>query len=132
VIPASHDAIQADLDNGFASLRMTDVPVMDAHDLLNNLTNGKGFKNPFIPPIAAVPATVSFDIEWSGITSSAKIVNETQNFRGQFVRTGATIRWSAEQTGFSFASENPNPARNFYSVIGHEQNGVFFHPEDDD
>ena len=109
---------------------MFNVPVMDAHDLLNNLTNGKGFSNPMIPPIAAVPATVSFDIEWSGIVSSAKIVNEAQNFRGQFAQTGATISWSAAQAGFTFTSENPNPARNFYSVIGHEQNGVFFHPED--
>jgi hypothetical protein len=117
VIPAPHDAIQADLDNGVASLRMSNVPVSDAHDLLNNLTNGQGFSNPKIPPIAAVPATVSFDIEWSGISNSAKIVNETQNFRGQFVQTG-------------FQSESPNPARNFYSVIGHEQNGVFFHPEE--
>jgi len=130
VIPAPHDAIQADLDNGVASLRMSNVPVSDAHDLLNNLTNGHGFPSQGIPPIAAVPATVSFDIEWSGISDSAKIVNETQNFRGQFVRTGATIQWSAQQAGFTFQSESPNPARNFYSVIGHEQNGVFFHPEE--
>jgi len=132
VIPASPGAIEADLDNGVASLRMSNVPVSDAHDLLNNLTNGQGFSNPMIPPIAPVPAMVTFDIEWSGVRSSAKIVNETQNFRGQFVQTGATINWSAEQAGFSFHSESPNPARNFYSVIGHEQNGAFFHADGND
>jgi len=26
-----------------------------------------------------------------------------------------------------FVSEAPNPARNVYSVIGHERNGIFFH-----
>ncbi len=137
VIPAAHDAIRADLDEGFASLRMRDVPVMDAHDLLNNLTDGNGFTGMGlnIPPIAPVPATVSFDIEWSGVISSAKIVNEMQTFRGNFVQTGASIQWSAapsQQGGFAFESEPPNPARNRYSVIGHEQNGVFFHPNAED
>jgi hypothetical protein len=137
VIPTSHDAIQADLDNGIASLRLSDVPVMDAHDLLNNLTGGKGFTGMGlnIPPIAPVPATVSFDIEWSGVITSAKVVNEMQTFRGQYVRTGATINWSAAPSkpgGFAFQSEAPNPARNRYSIIGHEQNGVFFHPDGDD
>ena len=84
-----------------------------------------------LPP-APVPATVSFDIEWSGITDRAKVVNVLQNFRGQFVKTGATIDWSAESHDFVFHSESPNPDRNLYSVIGHEQNGVFFHLDADD
>jgi hypothetical protein len=105
---------------------------MDAHDLLNNLTGGQGFSGNGlnIPPIAAVPATVSFDIEWSGVIESQKVVNENQSFRGQFVKTGATINWSAQPSqpgGFSFVSEAPNPMRNRYSIIAHEQNGVFFH-----
>lgn len=137
VIPAAHDAIEADLDAGVAALRLRDVPVLDTHDLLNNLTGGHGFTGMGlnIPPIAGVPATVSFDIEWSGILSSAKIVNEMQTFRGTFVQTGASIQWSAEPSqpgGFAFQSEPPNPARNRYSVIGHEQNGVFFHPDAED
>lgn len=107
---------------------------MDAHDLLNNLTGGHGFTGMGlnIPPLAPVPATVSFDIEWSGPIASAKIVNEMQTFRGNYVRTGATIDWSSESSvagGFAFQSEPPNPARNRYSIIGHEQNGVFFHAE---
>jgi len=121
--------MEIDFDEGVASLRLRDVPVTDAHDLLNNLTNGQGFPSQGVPPIAPVPATVSFDIEWSGITDSAKVM---QNFRGQFVKTGATIDWSAESANFAFQSESPNPARNLYSVIGHEQNGVFFHLEADD
>ena len=117
---------------GVASLRMRDVPVMDAHDLYNNLTNGEGYPPLGIPPIAPVPATVSFDIEWSGITDREKVVNVMQNFRGQFVKTGATIDWSAESADFAFRSENPDPSRNLYAVIGHEQNGIFFHLEEDD
>ena len=127
VIAASPDVAQIDLDSATASLKMTDVPVMDAHDLANALTGGKGFSNPPIPPIAAVPATVSFDIEWRGLTERAIVTNENEDFTGQFIETGATIQWSSNQSGFQFVSEAPNPARNVYSVIGHERNGVFFH-----
>jgi hypothetical protein len=117
---------------GEASLRMRDVQVQDAHDLLNNITNGH--PPPGVPPFTPVPATVSFDIEWSGITDRAKVVNLMQGFRGQFVKTGATIDWSAvtPSLDFAFQSESPNPDRNLYAIIGHEQNGVFFHLEADD
>jgi hypothetical protein len=74
-----------------------------------------------------VPATVSFDIEWSNVLEQAKVTNEDQGFTGQFWKTGATIKWSSNQAGFSFDSEAPDPARNIYSVIGHIHNGVFFH-----
>ena len=119
------------MDNATASLQLTDLPIIDAHDLANNLTNGQGFPNPPIPPIAPVPATVSFDIEWSGVVSQAKVTNTNplSLFTGEFIETIATIKWSASQAGFDFVSEDPNPARNFYSVIGHERNGVFFHPD---
>jgi hypothetical protein len=106
---------------------MTDVPVMDAHDLANALTGGKGFVNPPIAPFAPVPATVSFDIEWNGVMERAIVTNDDEDFTGQYVRTGATIQWSSNEAGFQFTSEAPNPARNLYSVVGHERNGVFFH-----
>jgi hypothetical protein len=126
-VPA--DSVSIDLDNATASLELTDLPIIDAHDLANNLTNGQGFTNPLIPPIAPVPATVSFDIEWSGVVSRTKVTNQAEQFTGQFIETIATIKWSASQAGFDFVSEDPNPARNLYSVIGHERNGVFFHPK---
>lgn len=129
VIPVARDNVEIDLDNARASLRLNNVPVMDAHDLANALTNGNGLSNPPIPPIAPVPATVSFDIEWSGLIAESKIINEAENFTGQFMETGATISWSASEAGFDFVSEPPNPDRNIYSVIGHERNGFFFPPD---
>ena len=133
MVPTSRDSIQIDFEAGAASLRVHDIAVTDAHDLYNNLTNGNGYAPLGVAPVAPVPATVSFDIEWGGgITESAKVVNVLQNFRGQFVKTGATIDWSAESANFAFQSEARNPARNLYSVIGHEQNGVFFHLEADE
>lgn len=127
VIPAPRDVVQINLGLGTASLRISDLPLTDAHDLANSLTNGKGLPSLGIPPIAPVPAIVSFDIEWGGVIARDEVTNEVQDFAGQFVETRATIKWSASQDGFLFVSEKPNPARNFYSVIGHERNGVFFH-----
>lgn len=132
MIPTARDSIEINFGAGIASLRMRDVPVTDTHDLFNNLTHGQGFPALGIPPVAPVPATVSFDIEWSGITDRQKVVNVLQSFRGQFVKTGATIDWSAQSADFAFQSESPNPDRNLYSVIGHEKNGVFFHLEAED
>jgi hypothetical protein len=37
----SGEAAEIDLDSATASLRMTDVPVTDAHDLADALTNGQ-------------------------------------------------------------------------------------------
>jgi hypothetical protein len=127
LISAPKDVVQVGPGSGSASLHMIDVPVIDFHDLANALTGGRGFPNPPIPPIAPVPATVSFDIEWSGVIDRAIVTNEDQDFTGQYVQTGATIQWSSNQAGFAFVSEPPNPARNLYSVVGHERNGVFFH-----
>ncbi len=127
LVSAPHDAVQVHLGSGTASVRMTDVPVLDAHDIANALRGGIGLPNPPIPPIAAVPATVSFDIEWSNVLEQAKVTNAMQGFTGQFWKTGATIKWSSNQAGFSFDSEAPDPKRNIYSVIGQEHSGVFFH-----
>ena len=104
------------------------LAVSDAHDLANSLTHGAGIVTPAftIPPIAAVPASVSFDVEWSGEISRETVVNEMQQFRGDFIKTGSTIKWSSIQNGFSYESEDPNPARNVGATMGRERNGVFF------
>ena len=109
------------------------LPVPDAHDLANSLTHAQGIVTAAftIPPIAPVPATVSFDVEWMGEISRATIVNEAQNFRGEFIKTGSTIKWSSIQNGFSFESEDPNPERNNGATLGRERNGVFFGEPDD-
>jgi hypothetical protein len=127
VISVPTDVVEVDPGAGKASLHMNNLPVMDAHDIANALTGGHGLASPSIPPIAPVAATVSFDIEWSGVIERAIITNDDEDFTGEFVRTGATIEWSSSESGFQFTSEPANPTRNIYSVVGHERNGVFFH-----
>lgn len=115
---------------GQASVRMNGLQVFDDHDIGNSLTYGMGLaataSRPALPPVAPTRATVSFDIEWNGTIATAQIDNDAQTFQGTFLSTEATINWSAEQDGFMFQSEAPDPTRNLISVLGSERNGVFF------
>jgi hypothetical protein len=132
MVEVDEDAVDVDFDSGRARLRVRNLDVYDDHDLANSVTLGlglpgdMGFPYPAIPPVAPVRATVSFDVEWSGIVAMAQIENATQHFNGSFLSTGATINWSAKEDGFEFQSEAPNPSRNLVSVLGQEKNGVFF------
>jgi len=129
-----HDGVEVDFDSSRARLLVRGLDVFDDHDLANSLTQGLGLPNPPIvaglPPIAGVSpvrAKVSFDVEWNGALAMAEIENSSQNFKGSFLSTGATIRWSAEQPGFRFESDAPpDPNANLISVLGRERNGVFF------
>jgi hypothetical protein len=132
MIPVAHDAVEVDFDQARARLRVNGLRVFDDHDIGNSLTLGlglpgdMGFPYPAIAPVAPVHATVSFDVEWNGSVATAQIHNSAQTFKGSFLSTGATIRWSVEQPDFRFETETPNPGRNLVSVLGREQNGVFF------
>lgn len=127
MIGVRRDAVEVDFDSGRASLRVRDLDVYDDHDLANSLTQGLGIPTPPIPGVFPVRAKVSFDVEWDGILATAQIANNSQKFKGNFLSTGASIVWSAEQEGFRFQSDNPaDPKANLISVLGREKNGVFF------
>ena len=135
MIPARHDAVEVDFGGARARLRVRDLSVFDDHDLANSLTQGLGLPaNPTVmPPTPAilgmfpVRAKVSFEVEWNGALATADIENKTQQFKGIFLSTGATITWSAEQPGFRFDSDMPaDPKANLISVLGRERNGAFF------
>ena len=132
MVQVEREAVEVDFDDGKARLRVRGLPVYDDHDIANSLTLGLGlpgdlgFPFPMIPPVPPVRAKVSFDVEWNGILDMAQIENTAQQFKGTFLSTGATIKWSAEEEGFTFQSEAPDPSRNLISVLGREKNGVFF------
>ena len=132
MIPVADDAVEVNFDQQQASLGVSGMRVFDDHDLANSLTQGLGlpgglgFTYPKIAPVAPVPATVSFDVEWSSPTSMAQINNPSESFKGTFLQSTAIINWSGDTAGFHFESEAPDPSRNLLSVLGYEQNGVFF------
>jgi hypothetical protein len=108
MVQVDDDAVEIDFDNGRAHLRVRGLDVYDDHDLANSVTQGLGLNGdptypyPAIAPVAPRRARVSFDVKWNGIVSTAQIENAAQNFKGTFLRTGATIKWSAEEDGFQF------------------------------
>jgi hypothetical protein len=127
MIPVRHGAVKVDFDEGHARMRVSNLDVFDDHDLANSLSQGLGVPTPPIPGVFPVRATVSFDVEWDGTLATAQIENTAQTFNGAFLSTGATISWSANQPGFHFQSDTPpDPKANLVSVLGHEQNGIFF------
>ena len=127
MIALKHDSVEVDFDSARARLRVRNLDAFDDHDLANSLTQGLGLPTPPIPGIFPVRAKVSFDVEWDGALAAAQIENNSQHFKGTFFSTGATITWSAEQPGFRFQSDSPpDPKANLVSVLGREQNGVFF------
>jgi hypothetical protein len=127
MIPVKHDAVKVNFDDGHARLSVRNLDVFDDHDLANSLTQGLGIPTPPIPGVFPVHARVSFDVTWDGILATSQIKNAAQTFQGSFLSTGATISWSADQAGFHFESDTPpDPNANLISVLGREQNGVFF------
>lgn len=132
MIRVDPDAVGVDFDDARASLRVKGLEVFDDHDLANSLTLGLGlpgdlgFPYPHIPPVFPARAIVSFDVEWNGQLEMVLVNNASQRFKGTFLRTVTTIEWSAQQPGFVFRSEAPDPTRNLISVLGQEKNGGFF------
>src|SRR5262245_65627716 len=76
-MPLHPDSVRVEFNSARAFMHAESLAVPDAHDLANSLTHGAGIVTPAftIPPVPSVPATVSFDVEWSGELSRANIVN---------------------------------------------------------
>ncbi len=91
-------------------MSLIDIPVVDAHDLKNALTGGP-----------TVPATISWDIEWSGFKSEVTRSDPTKGFVGFFHQDTAAIRWSAQQEGFKFVSD---PATSTFAELGYVNNNL--------
>jgi hypothetical protein len=137
VIP--DDDVQVNLEEGTAAMHVHDLPVLDyaAHGLAGNVSLGPLWQS------AAVPATVSFDVDWGHPVTRRVVVNDAANgFAGLFKENRATVTWSARSSsGFRFTS-NPGDFStsvpevpgvngvtaplNFFAEIGHERNGIFF------
>jgi len=95
--------VNVEFDESRARLSVRGVELFNDHDVANSLTYGLGlpgdlgFPYPRINPVQPVRASVSFEIEWSGLLGAAEIRNTTQGFEGSFLKTGATIKWSSEE-----------------------------------
>jgi hypothetical protein len=103
--------------DGSASIRVRNVAVQDFGDFSNALFGGG-------PP--PVPATLSFDVRWSGLNERVEIINSAQGFRGKFVRNQAQMSWSAIVGDFKFVSGPASTSSSVFAEVGSERNGSFF------
>jgi len=98
-------------------MQVSDVAVTDYGNIVNALFGGGP---------APVPATVSFEVRWSGVVERVNIVNPDNGFAGEFVRGHAQMEWSATVGDFSFVSGPASTSSSVFAEIGHERNGSFF------
>ncbi len=107
--------MQINLGAGTASYQLTNLPLGDYTTIGNALSNG-----------AAVAATVSFNIQWSGVNRRVRVRDTVNGFAGEFVENTSNIAWSATEAGFTFVSDPASTSTSKFAVIGQEHNGVFF------
>jgi hypothetical protein len=114
------DSARVELGAGAASMQLNNLATKDFHDLVNDLQHGP-----------SVPATVSFDVHWSGLTESVTVRDATNRFvemLRQSTETGAaTLEWSASEANLSFASDPAATSVSAFAAVGRERNGAFFH-----
>jgi len=113
--PVSEDALDVDLEEGIATLRLTDLDEEDYHNLANALNDGP-----------SDPATVSYKMRWTATQPTFRLTDSVHGFSGRFRISTVTIEWSAKVGTFEFVSDPARTTQNVMSVMGRERNGVFF------
>ncbi len=111
-VPLDRGSVRVNLGDGSAALHVADLDVEDYGNVVNALLDGP-----------SVPASVAFDLNWSGVDERVKIRNHDTGFAGEYIRNGATLVWSASESAFTFQSD---PHASDFATVGHERNGTFF------
>jgi hypothetical protein len=117
-VPVSASDIAVDLPRGTASLTAHKVPVLD-HGQIPNALTGMG--------PAPEPATVSFQVVWSGGSGGTPVASGDQKFTGQFLRGNGQMEWTATVGDYKFVSAPLASSSSSFAEIGRESNGIFFH-----
>lgn len=101
---------------GRASYSAQNLPQRDYHNIGNSLANGP-----------SDPGTVSFNVDWGGVTGRGHFSDAVHKFQLDFVDTDAAVTWRGRNdlTGATFTSgKNDSPAA--FARLAHERNGSFF------
>jgi hypothetical protein len=116
-----NNSVKVHLGEKKASYKLADVPLKDSVIIPDAFKQGP-----------SVPATVSFEIHWSGGDKFVKESDATNGFSGKFLEDSATMAWSVKQKGFEFVSDPAKTSTTTFAEIGFERNGVFFNEDDED
>jgi hypothetical protein len=101
--------------SGSASMHGTDVDLDDYFTLGNALFGGGPQE---------VPATASFNVQWSGPTGGGSFSDATNDVTLKFVTTGATLDWTVDSGGATYVSTGVTATP--FAIVGKERNGTFF------
>ena len=78
------------------------------------------------------PATVSFEVRWSGVNNRVNIKDPVAGFSGEYVRGQAQMAWTASVGCYHFRSDPIETSSSDFATLGRERNGVFFARRDED
>ena len=114
-ISVPSDSVDIALGDGRAAFALEGLETSDHHDIVNSLKRGP-----------SIPATASFNVQWSGVKRRFQVQDAVNGFRGTFVETAATIEWSSSDERLDFVSDPADTSTTVSAVLGREHNGVFF------
>jgi len=113
--PVWGDSVQVNPGAGRAIYSASEIEIED-YGSLNNAFNG----------LPGVPATVSFEVHWSGVGERLNVKDPVARFGGEFVRGSAQMAWSAVVGDYTFQSDPLETSSSDFASLGTERNGVFF------
>jgi hypothetical protein len=122
-MPLGPRHFQARPGKGAARYHARNLPMQDFTDFLNSITPGATGK----------PGHVSFDVEWAGGGTRTRVRDATFDFAGDYVAGPISIAFTAmdDGTGVTYSSD-PDGQITVGGGVGHERNGRFFDPSEDD
>ena len=109
------DSVQVNPGDGRAIYAASELEIEDYGSLDNSFRGLPG-----------VPATVSFEVHWSGVGERLNIKDPVSRFGGEFVRGSAQMAWSAVVGDYTFQSDPLETSTSDFASLGTERNGVFF------
>ena len=112
-MPIPPGSVRVDLDGKTASLDLSHTKIDDYGNVVRALTTD----------IEIASATIDVELHWEGGTGPTAIRDVTNQFSGEYVTGSATLKWSAKEPGFAFASDEGHAE---FARIGSERNGQFF------
>jgi hypothetical protein len=109
------DSVRVNPGEGDAICKVSNLQLRDFGDISSSLNGAPG-----------VPATVSFEVRWSGVDQRAHITDASGGFAGEFVRGKAQMASSATVGDYSFQSDPLETSSSDFASLGIERNGDFF------
>ncbi len=102
-----------DFPDAIATMEISDLDMEDYFNVFNALSDG-----------SSAPAAVSFDVDWGPALERYHASDSVQDFAVRGWLTDASMTWTAESGGATYASAGGST--NVFALVVKERNGRFF------